>query len=145
MRQGVATVITVDRPIELFGAQAARVVAAMRASWSAETSATPDRWSSERPELGQCEVSAFVAWEHFGGDLVLGQVFLDGVQSEHHHWNRIDGCDLDLTRSQFPTGVDIRAVEVLSSAEIALRRGRMRPDLAERIERYRRSVAERLS
>ena len=134
-----------NETVQLLSARAAAVIDAIEAGWSADTSATPDDWTAERPAAGQCEVSAFLVWEHFGGSLVLGEVHIDGVQTEHHHWNRIDGRDLDLTRRQFAPGIDVRAVEVLGSHEIERRRAGMRPDLAERIAVLQERVAARLA
>jgi hypothetical protein len=121
-----------------------RVIEAIRRSWSAETSSTPDEWSLEVPSKGQCDVSSFVAWEHLGGDLVLGQVLVDGVQTEHHYWNRIDGEDLDLTREQFTGGEDIKELSLVDDEQIRTRRKSMRPELAERIALLGSLVAEQL-
>ena len=134
-----------NEPVQLLSARAAAVIEAIEASWSADTSATPGQWSPEHPATGQCEVSAFLVWQHFGGSLVLGEAHVDGVKTEHHHWNRIDGRDLDLTRRQFASGVDIRAIEVLGPDEIDRRRPGMRSDLAERLGLLYRRVAARLT
>lgn len=121
-----------------------RVIDAIRKSWSAETSSTPDEWSSDIPAKGQCDASSFVAWEYLGGDLVLGQVFVDGVQTEHHYWNRIEGEDLDLTREQFISGEDIRETAILGSDQLRTQQGSMKPDVASRIDVMRSLVRERL-
>ncbi|MGI9528446.1 MAG: YunG family protein [Acidimicrobiia bacterium] len=122
----------------------ARVIDAIRGSWSAETSSTPDEWSTEVPAKGQCDASSFVAWEYLGGDLVLGQVFADGAQTEHHYWNRIDGEDLDLTGEQFTNGEDIREIATLGSEQLRTQQGSMKPDVASRIGVMRSLVGERL-
>ena len=44
------------------------VVAAIRASWSKETTASPDEWTVDAPALGQCVPSSLVAQELLGGD-----------------------------------------------------------------------------
>jgi hypothetical protein len=37
-----------------------------------------------------------------GGDLIMGEVHVAGVQIGHHHWNRLpDGSEVDLTADQF--------------------------------------------
>ena len=121
-----------------------RVIDAICRSWSAETSSTPTAWSSEIPAKGQCDASSFVAWEYLGGDLVLGQVFVDGVQTEHHYWNRIEGEDLDLTREQFVGGEDIREIAILGSDQLRTQQASMKPDVASRIDVMRSLVRERL-
>ena len=108
------------------------VIAAIRANWGEDT-CTPGQFSAAVPEKGQCDVSSFVAWRYLGGDLVLAKVFVDGVESEHHYWNRIDGEDLDLTRSQFTGEEDIHEVAVHPSSMLAERMPTMRPELLERV------------
>ncbi|MGI9643353.1 MAG: YunG family protein [Acidimicrobiia bacterium] len=122
----------------------AQLVDAIRRSWSAETSGTPEEWSAAVPAKGQCDASSFVAWEYLGGDLVLGQVFVDGVQTEHHYWNRINGEDLDLTREQFMGEEDIREIAVLGSEQIRTQQGSLKPDVASRIDVMRSLVRERM-
>ena len=92
-----------------------RVFKAIRDSWSPETCGEPEKFSPDNPSWQQCDASAFVAWEHLGGDLVLGKVFLDGERTEHHYWNRIDGEDFDLTREQFQNGENIVEANVVPS------------------------------
>lgn len=69
------------------------VTAALRASWSAQTSSG---WQPDNPARGQCNVTALVIQETFGGRLL--QTPVDGVP---HYYNEIDGRSLDLTVSQF--------------------------------------------
>ena len=123
----------------------ATIYEAIRASWSADTSATPEQWSAANPAKGQCDVSSFVAWEHLGGALVLGQVFVNGDQTEHHYWNRIAGVDLDLTHEQFDGSEDIREVALVTSEEIEAKRDTMRPELAARLALLRQRVSRRLA
>lgn len=68
-------------------------MAALRASWSAETSSG---WRPDNPARGQCNVTALVVQEAFGGRLL--QTPIDGVP---HVYNEIDRHRLDLTESQF--------------------------------------------
>lgn len=121
------------------------VVEAIRASWSRRSSAEPDKWTSDNPAKGQCEVSSFVFWEHVGGDLVLAKVLIDGEMSEYHYWNRVDGHDIDLTASQFDGTEEIVELSVLTSEEIDRRKSGMRPELAARIDALRSGVAQRLT
>ena len=70
-----------------------RVSAALRACWSSETSR---QWRESNPARGQCNVTALLVNELFGGDL-LKTPLADG----DHFYNRIDGERIDLTESQF--------------------------------------------
>ena len=120
------------------------VIEAIEASWSSSTSGVPDEWSQSNPAKGHCDVSSFVAWEHLGGDLVLGQVHLGGEFQEYHYWNRIDGVDLDLTRSQFRAGEIITEKTVLEADYLAGNQDAIRPEVAARIATFREIVAQRL-
>ncbi len=122
-----------------------RVVEAIRQSWSKETSGTPEEWTATNPARGQCDASSFVFWEHFGGALVLAEVYVEGTQIEHHYWNRVDGEDIDLTREQFTNGEGFREKRVLSREFIQENAASMKSDLRRRIDLMRESVAERLA
>lgn len=126
-------------------ARQTELATALRASWTAETSATPADWSVANPAKGQCDASSFIYWQHHGGDLVLGQVFVNGEQTEHHYWNRIGGVDVDLTSSQFTGNEEIREVAVLDEESIRERQPTMRQELADRIELLRNAVSEYLA
>jgi hypothetical protein len=96
----------------------ADVERAVRASWSAETCdpAAVGEWRPDNPALGQCGVTAFVVQDLFGGDLVLGEVHVDGRKVENHYWNRFGlGLDVDLTREQF------RPEQVVVGGEVVIR------------------------
>ena len=122
-----------------------KVLQAIRDSWCAETCGDPTAWSPQQPAWQQCDASAFVAWEHLGGELVLGTVFLDGEQTEHHYWNRIDGLDFDLTRAQFVRCEEIREVDVLTSSYLRTNMHAMKPEVLERIAIMRNRVAAALT
>src|SRR5437762_79497 len=55
-------------------------------AWDAETSFNARTWSAERPEKGQCAVTALVVQDLLGGVIVRAKV--DG---ESHYWNVLDG------------------------------------------------------
>ncbi|CAM5676360.1 putative protein OS=Streptomyces alboniger OX=132473 GN=CP975_01520 PE=4 SV=1 [Streptomyces alboniger] len=80
------------------------IEAAVRASWGADTS-TPEyrpRWSADNPARDQCGVTALVLHDLLGGDLLRGEVRVDGRRTDFHWWNRIGGgFEIDLTREQF--------------------------------------------
>ncbi len=71
--------------------------AALRRSWSLETA---KQWTAEAPYSGQCNVTAVVAQELFGGDILKTQ-----LPEVVHFYNRIDGVVVDLTDDQFDTPI----------------------------------------
>ncbi|MER5432394.1 hypothetical protein [Streptomyces sp. NPDC002588] len=77
---------------------------AVRSSWSAET-CTPEfrsRWSPDNPARDQCGVTAMVLNDLLGGELIRGEVHVDGKRVDYHWWNRLGmGLEIDLTREQF--------------------------------------------
>ena len=66
---------------------------ALRRAWSSETAT---QWSAENPANGQCNVTAAVIHDLFGGE-----VLRTAVPGFWHYYNRIDGQRYDLTDSQF--------------------------------------------
>jgi hypothetical protein len=86
------------------------VSSALRSSWSARTSAG---WRADNPARGQCNVTALLANDLFGGD-ILKTPLPDG----DHFYNRIDGDRIDFTADQFDTPVDY--VDLPSSRTEAL-------------------------
>ncbi|MCQ8768243.1 YunG family protein [Streptomyces telluris] len=77
---------------------------AVRSSWDADT-CTPEyrsRWTPDNPARDQCGVTAMVLNDLLGGELIRGEVRVDGVQTDFHWWNRLgEGVEIDLTREQF--------------------------------------------
>ncbi|MFC8275828.1 hypothetical protein ACFUJR_25460 [Streptomyces sp. NPDC057271] len=77
---------------------------AVRSSWSAET-CTPEyrsRWTAVNPARDQCGVTALVLNDLLGGELMRGEVHVDGERVDYHWWNRLAlGVEIDLTREQF--------------------------------------------
>jgi hypothetical protein len=122
-----------------------QIVLAIRASWTIETSSDPDDWTPDNPSRGQCDASSFVFWEKFRGDLVLAEVFRDGVRTEHHYWNRIDGMDIDLTAEQFTHDEEIVEKSVLSNQFLRANAGDMHQELRDRIDMLRTAVDARLA
>ncbi|MER5393765.1 hypothetical protein [Saccharopolyspora sp. NPDC002686] len=77
---------------------------AIRSSWGVDTCAPEDipKWHAGNPARGQCGTTALVVNDLLGGDLVCGEVHVDGRQVDNHWWNRLaGGLELDLTREQF--------------------------------------------
>ncbi|MFJ2176251.1 hypothetical protein ACIQVO_17305 [Streptomyces sp. NPDC101062] len=103
---------------------------AVRSSWSAET-CTPEfraRWTPDNPARDQCGVTAMVLNDLLGGELIRGEVHVDGERTDYHWWNRLGmGIEIDLTREQF------RPEEIVTGGTVV-----PRPPVTE----WRRLVAE---
>ncbi|MBH0779944.1 YunG family protein [Nocardia bovistercoris] len=74
---------------------------AIRAAWSADTSAASD-WTHSNPAKGQCAVTACVVHDHLGGDILNSVAALPSGETVSHYFNIIDGETVDLTTEQFP-------------------------------------------
>lgn len=77
---------------------------AIRSSWGVDTCAPEDlaHWRPDNPARGQCGVTAMVVHDLLGGELMMGEVYVDGVRTDLHWWNRFaTGFEIDLTREQF--------------------------------------------
>jgi hypothetical protein len=82
---------------------------ALRASWAADTCSPDDlvreEWRADNPAWGHCDISALLVHDLFGGDLMVGEVRLDGEQHGFHWWNALpSGIQLDVTGEQFLRG-----------------------------------------
>ena len=75
-----------------------RVLSALYHSWSIVTA---QQWSPENPASGQCNVTALLVHDLFGGD-ILKTPLPDG----EHFYNRIDGARYDFTASQFEQPIE---------------------------------------
>ena len=118
----------------------ADLTAALRSSWSAATSVSPERWTASTPSLGQCAVTALVLQDYLGGELHRGIV---GETS--HYWLQTGSGDIiDLTLEQFsnptvvPTGVRDRDY-VLSSESTSARYRTLADAVVRHILEYERS------
>ncbi|MGW2249344.1 YunG family protein [Kitasatospora sp. NPDC001660] len=77
---------------------------AIRSSWGVDTCAPEDlaHWRPDNPARGQCGVTAMVLHDLLGGELMMGEVYVGGVRTDLHWWNRFGpGVEIDLTREQF--------------------------------------------
>ena len=73
------------------------LVAAIEASFAADTAADGENWCAANPSYGHCTVASLIVQDHFGGELLRGVV--NGVS---HYWNLLpSGEEIDLTREQF--------------------------------------------
>jgi hypothetical protein len=74
--------------------------------WSVETSPP---WLPENPARGQCNVTALVFCDRFGGEILKTPI---GNGNDWHFYNRVAGTVYDLTAEQFsvlPAYLDIPA------------------------------------
>lgn len=77
---------------------------ALLRAWGPDTCAPEDQpaWHPGNPARGQCITTALVVHDELGGELVKGEVHVDGKRVDYHWWNRLpDGRELDFTRQQF--------------------------------------------
>ncbi|MCY0963450.1 YunG family protein [Streptomyces sp. H27-H5] len=98
---------------------------ALRASWAADTCSPDDQpeWQPSNPAWGHCDITALIVHDVLGGDLMRGEVHVDGDQRGFHWWNRLSsGVELDLTREQFQRGQRVTAACVVERPPGPLRR-----------------------
>ena len=69
------------------------VARALRNAWSL---ASARQWTAENPAAGQCNVTALLIYQLFGGELLK-----TSLPEGDHFYNRIDGRRYDFTDSQF--------------------------------------------
>ncbi|WP_052868788.1 YunG family protein [Streptomyces niger] len=116
---------------------------AIRSSWSAET-CTPEfrsRWTTDNPARDQCGVTAMVLNDLLGGELIRGEVHVNGERVDYHWWNRLGmGVEIDLTREQFGPEEIVTEGMVIARPPVA-EWSRLR----EEYELLRNRVAERLN
>ncbi|MFJ8753888.1 hypothetical protein ACIREO_31860 [Streptomyces sp. NPDC102441] len=98
------------------------IEAAIRSSWDAATTTPVHRahWNPGNPARDQCGVTALVVNDLLGGELIRGEVRVDGERVDYHWWNRLGmGVEIDLTREQFaPHEIVSGGVAVERPAEI---------------------------
>jgi hypothetical protein len=71
----------------------AQVARALSLSWSLDTAR---QWTATNPAAGQCNVTALLVHERFGGELLKTP-----LPEGDHYYNRINGRRYDFTESQF--------------------------------------------
>lgn len=114
---------------------------AVRAGWCPGTFPSDARttWNPGNPARGQCGITALVVHDLLGGDLMCGEVHVNGERTDFHWWNRLGmGVEIDLTREQF------RSDEVVTSGVVVPRPPGPPRRLNEEYERLRDRVMERL-
>jgi hypothetical protein len=79
----------------------------VRTAWGSDTCYpnASEEWRPDNPARAQCGMTALVVQDLLGGDLILGEVHVDGAKVGNHYWNRLpDGTEIDLTADQFFAG-----------------------------------------
>lgn len=120
----------------------AEVERVIRASWGADTCDPTDLsdWHPGNPARGQCGATALVLHDLFGGELVLGEVHVNGEQTGYHYWNRFgDGVEIDMTFDQF------RPDEVVTAARSLARPSGPPKRCREQYDTLRRRVLDQLA
>jgi hypothetical protein len=85
------------------------------AAWGPDTCDPHDlaSWRADNPARGQCGTTALVVQDLLGGELIVGDVHVDGVKVGHHWWNRLpDRAEIDLTAEQFGPGETVTSGQV---------------------------------
>ena len=75
-----------------------KIRTALLQSWSLETAI---QWQPDKPALGQCNVTALLIEEIFGG-----KILKTGFENIFHFYNEIDGRRYDFTDSQFDSPIE---------------------------------------
>ncbi|MFD9832507.1 YunG family protein [[Kitasatospora] papulosa] len=122
------------------------IEAAVRSSWGADTTTPVHRpyWQPGNPARDQCGVTALVLNDLLGGELIRGEVRVDGERVDFHWWNRLGaGLEIDLTREQFaPHEIVTGGVPVERPGEIVRLREEYELLGARVLERLRERVRE---
>ncbi|MFE4690843.1 hypothetical protein ACFRH6_12375 [Streptomyces sp. NPDC056749] len=120
------------------------IEAAVRDSWGADTTTPVHRpdWDPGNAARDQCGVTALVVNDLLGGELIRGEVRVDGERVDFHWWNRLGaGLEIDLTREQFaPHEIVTDGVAVERPAEIVRLREEYELLSARVLERLRERV-----
>jgi len=104
----------------------------VRAAWGPDTCYpnASEEWQQDNPARAQCGMTALVVQDLLGGDLILGEVHVDGAKVGNHYWNRLpNGTEIDLTADQFRLGEVVVNGQVVHRPPDAPRRFREQYEL----------------
>jgi len=77
-----------------------QLTAALKQSWSKQTTYFPERWSVASPATGQGAVTALVVQDYLGGEILRTT-----VEDQSYYLNELpDGSQVNLTAAQFTAG-----------------------------------------
>jgi len=88
------------------------VIAALQATWQADTTYDPDTWSENNKARGQCVVSSLVIQDYFGGDLLRYTIDEKNLHETHYVNKLRNGTIIDTTSSQYKVPVTMRVKPV---------------------------------
>jgi len=109
-----------------------QVARALRKSWSL---ATARQWTVENPAAGQCNVTALLVHEFFGGELLKTR-----LPEGDHFYNRIDGRRYDFTDWQFSHAI---SYSDLPTTRSEAERGATSAEIAALKSAFRRHIGTR--
>lgn len=95
-----------------------RVRSALASSWSPQTAI---QWRPDNPALGQCNVTALLVNELFGGRILKTR-----QQESVHYYNEIDGRRYDFTGIQFNSSIEYADEQ---SSRVEVERGVTRDEM----------------
>lgn len=104
----------------------------IRRAWGPDTCYpdSRDSWDPGNPARDQCGMTALVVQDLLGGELILGEVHVDGAKVGNHYWNTLpDGTTVDLTKDQFLPGETVVNGHVVIRPPDAPRRHREQYEL----------------
>ncbi len=94
-----------------------QLVSSLQRSWDRDTSINFNAWSPENPALGQCTVTALVVNDYLGGTIIRTEAILPNGKTVSHYFNLVDGEEIDLTRSQFPSGTIFTDYQIMRNGQ----------------------------
>lgn len=106
------------------------VQTALVKSWS---SSTARQWTPDNPAAGQCNVTALLVHELFGGELLMTR-----LPAGDHFYNQIGGRRYDFTESQFDRPISYMD---LPTTRLDAERGATAAELAELRTAFRQQNA----
>jgi hypothetical protein len=119
----------------------------LRSSWSRETCAprSARHWSQNNRAAGQCDVSALIIDDLFGGTIMRAEIIGYGA----HYYNHVSMGEgyypLNVTRSQFPLNVTIPPGSPVTRDELLNSARASEALIKERYERLRSLCAAHMS
>ena len=105
-----------------------QVFAALRRSWSYETTFDHPEWSAQNPARGQCIISSLIIQDYFGGELRRYQVIGNGIRERHYRNELAGGVLIDTTASQYQVPVQMTDLPVSLGEFVSIRDKRLSDD-----------------